>query len=53
VIALGPAFNVEPAMGDVATKVLAWADGANNKVIRAAVRNIALLLLFTLCLLAR
>jgi hypothetical protein len=53
VIALGPAFNVEPAMGDVATKVLAWADGANNKVISAAVRNIALPLLFTLCLLAR
>jgi hypothetical protein len=40
-------------MGDVATKVLAWADGANNKVISAAVTNIALPLLFTLCLLAR
>ena len=52
VIALGPAFSVEPAMGDVATKVLACAAGANSKVISAAVASIALRLLFTLCLLA-
>jgi hypothetical protein len=52
VIALGPAFKVEPAMGDVATNVLACAAGANKKVMSAAVANIALRLLFTLCLLA-
>jgi hypothetical protein len=52
VIALGPAFNVEPAMGDVATNVFACATGANKKAISAAVTSIALPLLFTLCLLA-
>jgi hypothetical protein len=52
VIALGPAFNVEPAIGDVATNVLACATGAYKKVIRAADMSIALRLLVTLCLLA-
>ena len=51
VTALGPAFSVEPAMGDVATNVLACADGANKKAISATAMTTVLRLLFTLCLL--
>ena len=52
VTALGPALSVEPAIGLVATKVFAWANGANANVKIATRPANALVQLFTLCLLA-